>query len=657
MTHPSCILLVEDDEGLAELFQSSLSGAALPLKWVRTGQEALAWLSGHPSSLILLDYSLPDMTATDLVEQATRTGPPPLFIVITGHGDERVAVHMMKLGARDYLVKDTMLLDRLPAVVERVLGELRIRRQLEEAEQILRHHQKELAAIYDHIPISMLLLDGQLRLRKANAAASILLGRPADQVLGLRLGEALRCPRAAHQEQGCGTKAGCDACTFRRYALDTLETGQTYRQIEFKYQQAGSGEETCQFFLLATLRLELDDGPCVLACLEDITQRKLLEDQLRQAQKMEAVGQLAGGVAHDFNNILASIMMHLSWVQMDPQLTAEMRTTLTELTHETNRAANLTRQLLLFSRRQVIQVQRIDLQEVLRDLHKMLHRIIGEQILLVFPEPSGPLWIEADTSMIQQVVLNLCVNARDAMPKGGRLTVSARPVDFSPGFIPAHPEARPGAFVCLSVSDTGCGMDAATQQRIFEPFFTTKEVGQGTGLGLATVFGIIKQHQGWIEVESELGQGSTFRVYLPGAPPAAGQPLPSPSEEIQGGAETILFVEDEASVRKITTLCLRRMGYEVWEAANGVEAVKVWDQHSREIDLLLTDMVMPEGITGLDLAERFRQEKKSLKVIISSGYSTDMIKLGSPGQNRITYLAKPYARDTLAKAIRQCLEQ
>ena len=390
----------------------------------------------------------------------------------------------------------------------------------------------------------------------------------------------------------------------------------------------------------------------------DATERKRLETQLRQAQKLEAVGQLAGGVAHDFNNIIAATMMHLSLLQSNPAVDAETRVALRELEVETKRAATLTRQLLAFSRRSVLAVKPLDLNEVIANLLKMLTRLIGENIKLNFESGSGLPLVEADAGMMEQVIMNLVVNARDAMPKGGRVTIRTTLVEGDANWAASNPNRQPGRFVSLVVTDTGCGMDTATLRRIFEPFFTTKEAGKGTGLGLATVHGIVAQHNGWVEVASEVGRGSTFQIFLVAqvgtleeAEPAAATP------PIRRGQETILLVEDETTVRRLAAKVLRNLGYHVFEAANGQEALKVWQAHGAKVDLLFTDMVMPEGMTGLELTEQLQSLKPGLRAIISSGYSSEMVQSGAPSRAGILYLPKPYAAEVLGQTVRDFLDQ
>ena len=394
------------------------------------------------------------------------------------------------------------------------------------------------------------------------------------------------------------------------------------------------------------------------AMFTDVTERRQLESQLRQVQKLESVGQLAGGIAHDFNNILAAIMMHLSLLHQNPDLDEETGDALKELEVETKRAANLTRQLLMFSRRSVMQSRVVDLNELVHNLLKMLRRLLGENIAIHFENHNPLPAVEADVGMIEQVLMNLAVNARDAMPRGGALLIATNSLELNEPLVKLHSERRPGLFVTLTVTDSGVGMNEGTLKRIFEPFFTTKDVGKGTGLGLPTAHGIIKQHHGWIEVNSQPGRGSAFVVFLPAKvmPPESPETPPAPPAA-PGGRGTLLLVEDEEIVRRPIGTYLRKLGYEVIEAANGKQALDLWRQHSDKIDLLFTDMVMPEGVTGLELAEKLRDEKPHLKVIISSGYSTEISLQGVPASAGYVYLAKPSPSSAIAAAVRDCLEK
>jgi signal transduction histidine kinase/HAMP domain-containing protein/ActR/RegA family two-component response regulator len=393
--------------------------------------------------------------------------------------------------------------------------------------------------------------------------------------------------------------------------------------------------------------------------VDDITDRLNLEEQLRQSQKMESVGQLAAGVAHDFNNMLTIIQGHSSALLAKPTLPSNILDPLQAIYFAAERAAGLTRQLLMFSRKNVIQSDLLDLREVVSNMSKMLERLLGETIQLECPPPPELPAMEGDTGMIEQVIMNLSVNARDAMPRGGQLRIGLDTVTINDDYAKAHADARAGRFIRLRVTDTGIGMDDATQHRIFEPFFTTKEVGKGTGLGLATVYGIVKQHEGWIEVSSEPGRGSTFDLFFPASdkivPPKKTKPVPV--ETTTGGSETILIVEDEPVLREMARDILSEHGYQIFEASSGREALNTWQWKMDEIDLLLTDMVMPEGVSGADLAEQLRLKHPHLKVIFTSGYTTTEVKTDLLVKMNARFLPKPYTHADLAKTVRECLDK
>ncbi len=390
----------------------------------------------------------------------------------------------------------------------------------------------------------------------------------------------------------------------------------------------------------------------------DVTGRREMEAQLRQAQKLEAIGQLAGGVAHDFNNILAVAMMHIGLLQARPDLDGDLRAAVEELDTEMQRAASLTRQLLMFSRRSVLELRPLDVNDLVSNLLRMLRRLVGEHVDLRLDARTALPTVLADPVMIEQVVMNLVVNARDAMPAGGRITITTGVETLDGPLLRGPAGRRAGRFACLAVTDTGWGMDAETMGRIFEPFFTTKESGRGTGLGLATVHGIVAQHNGWVEVESDVGRGTTFRVYLPPHAGEAAQAEPvAASGGLLRGTETILLVEDETAVRRMVARSLAELGYRVIEAGDGREALALWATHAPVVDLLFTDIVMPEGVTGLDLCERMQAAKPGLRVILSSGYNTEMVRGGVPTRPGVVYLPKPFEIRQMAQTVRDCLDR
>jgi len=403
----------------------------------------------------------------------------------------------------------------------------------------------------------------------------------------------------------------------------------------------------------------VDESKVVHCYVEDITDRLNLQTQLWQSQKMECVGQLAAGVAHDFNNMLAIIQGHSGLLLAKEALPPNVLESAQAIYFGAERAAALTRQLLMFSRKNVMQQKPLDLRDVITSTSKMLRRILGEQITLEFTPPRELPLISADAGMIEQVIINLAVNARDAMAQGGILGIATGAREVDEAYAQLHPQARAGSYVCFEVTDTGCGMDEATRSRIYEPFFTTKEVGKGTGLGLATVWGIIKQHEGWIECESEPGIGTIFSVFLP----ATGKPVEpllapaAPETDFFGGKETILIVEDEPVLRQMARLMLEDCGYRSLEAESGLQALQIWEQCRENIDLVLTDMVMPDGVSGMDLARRLIDSKPDVKIIFASGYSMDDLDTTFLREGHAGFLQKPYTHATLTKAVRNALDQ
>ncbi len=394
------------------------------------------------------------------------------------------------------------------------------------------------------------------------------------------------------------------------------------------------------------------------AVARDISDRLSLEAKLRHAQRLESVGQLAAGVAHDFNNILNVILGYASLLLARPSLAPELIEPLREISNAAERAANLTRQLLTFSLKQLTQPEVLDLGALTENLLRMLRRLLGEHITLRFERPQTLAPLRADRGMMEQILLNLAVNARDAMPKGGELSLELSTVELKPDATRGNPEARPGTFVRLAMRDTGCGMDREVLSHLFEPFFTTKGVGKGTGLGLATVYGIVKQHQGWIEVASEVGRGSLFTVYLPphlGAPAPPG-PTQSPADGPRGNGETLLLVEDEPALRMLAERVLLGHGYQVLAASTGQEAMQTWSTHGAEIDLLVTDVVMPGGISGTELADRLQTLNPALKVVCTSGYSLEMLAREPQTRQGLRLLPKPYSPTTLLLTVRECLD-
>jgi len=386
----------------------------------------------------------------------------------------------------------------------------------------------------------------------------------------------------------------------------------------------------------------------------DVTERIHLEEQLRNAQQMEAIGRLAGGIAHDFNNILSIIMGHGELLLATAKLDEDGRNGVDQIRRAADRAASLTQQLLAFSRKQVLQPRMLDLNETVADMQKMLTRVIGEDIELVAKLSASPMMVRADPGQLEQVLMNLAVNARDAMPHGGKIMMETSRVDISPEGgrdldLPA------GGYVMLKVTDTGHGMDSATLSHVFEPFFTTKPMGKGTGLGLATVYGIVKQSGGSIQVESDTGQGTGFRVYLPAVDGPSGVKAERTGQKAEGGSETILIAEDEPDLRELTRIFLEGYGYRVLEASSADEAIKVAQAWTQPIHLLLTDVIMP-GMSGRQLADKILSKRPETKIVYMTGYTDDMVVQHRVLEPGVQLLQKPFTKVELAQKVRATLD-
>ncbi|MGC3999501.1 MAG: response regulator [Anaeromyxobacter sp.] len=516
------------------------------------------------------------------------------------------------------------------ATVQDVTRQVLAQEALEDSEAILR-------SAVESAPLVLFLLDTDLNFRLSIGGGLSSLGLQPGQVVGMRLVDVY--PELPDALTGARRALEGQSSTFfidaRGFTWDLRYTPLVGANGKIK------GVVGTAFDVTDRLKAELD--------------RTRLQTQLIQAQKMEAVGQLAGGVAHDFNNILTAILSNVELMREEAGLGRAALADLAELEADARRAASLTRQLLLFSRRQPMQPRPIELNALVGDLLKMLHRLIGEQIVLDFAGSPGDLWLQADGGMLDQAVTNLVVNARDAMPSGGEILLRLRAVEVQ---APAlhHPEARPGQFACLEVTDSGHGMDAETARHAFEPFFTTKDVGKGTGLGLATVHGIVQQHRGWVELETRPGAGTTFRVLLPlaEAPQGLGADEPADAPHPPGTLERLLVVEDDASVRRVLVRSLERLGYRVRAAASGVEALELW--RSGGADLVLTDVMMPGGLNGLELAERLLAEEPQLRVVVMSGYSPELTQPEALRRRGAVFLAKPLDTGVLARTVRELLD-
>ncbi len=451
-------------------------------------------------------------------------------------------------------------------------------------------------------------------------------------------------------------KSGSQDAEFYRHLWATIKAGQVWSGHFVNRRKDGSLYE--EEAVISPVRDAAGTIINFVSVKRDVTAERQLQRQFLQAQKMDAVGRLAGGVAHDFNNILTAIMGYSERLVQGLDSRHPLQTDAREIERAAYRAARLTRQLLAFSRRQVLQPKVVDLNAIVESMDRMLRRLIGEHIALCSRPAAGLGSVKADVSQIEQVILNLVVNARDAMPDGGKLLIETANVTLNESYAATHPEVVPGDYVMLAVTDTGCGLSDEARRHIFEPFFTTKAQGKGTGLGLATCYGILKQSGGHINVYSELGHGTTFKVYLPCVNAAPDQRLlpPEQTAAVPRGSEVLLLVEDEPAVRELATLALTDLGYTVLTATNGIEALElVRRRDSGRLDLLVTDVVMPQ-MGGRELADRLRALRPDTKVLFTSGYTEDAIVNRGVLQPGLAFLQKPYTPGTLARKIRQVLD-
>jgi two-component system cell cycle sensor histidine kinase/response regulator CckA len=633
---PLRALVIENDPADVELCAHELSRAGFDphCDVVQTLEEFSGRVRATPYDVILADYNLPGWNGMAALDRLRSEGLDIPFILVTGTLGEEAAVACIKRGAADYVLKDRLA--RLPVAVRGALAEKSLREEQARAAAALRASEERYRMLYERnlAGVYSTTLDGHI----------IDLNDACARMFGY----------ASRQEAMAHTLWDITPNRAEMEMLITLAKRQkSFTSLEVRLKRI---DGRTVWVLGSASLIEADGGkPAMIeGTLLDITERKNLEEQLRQAQRIEAVGRLAGGVAHDFNNLLTAILGYSDIVLEQLPSGDRLRHYVGEIKKAGERAASLTRQLLAFSRQQVLAPLVLDLNAVVADMEKMLRRLIGEDIELVTVLGHDLARVKADPSQLEQVIMNLAVNARDAMPEGGRLSLATANFLVDEAYAQRHVGLKPGPYVTLTVTDTGCGMDAETLSRIFEPFFTTKEKGKGTGLGLSTVYGVVKQSGGYIEVESEPGRGTAFRVYLPQVEESLTnvkerEPAAAPSS----GAETILLVEDEESVRTLVESVLRSKGYKVIPAARGDEALALSEQYAQPIALMLVDMVMPR-MSGRELARRLAPLHPETKVLFMSGYAGSSASDGLDADTH--FIQKPFTSEALARKVRETLD-
>jgi PAS domain S-box-containing protein len=693
---PTRVLVIEDSATQAEALRTLLAGAGYDVTLAASGDEGLARFAADEFAVVISDIVMPGAVDGYEVCRRIKAGPrrdtpvmlltslsDPLDIirglecgadnfftkaVEPGHLLERLRLLLttretraqakLRMGVKVFFMdreftitaEREQILDLLISTFEDAVRQNRALRQ-REAEltaaqaQLARYAgslERRLQSVLDNVPeVVFSMSPDATRIYYASPACTHVLGLSPDQVAA----DPSPFRAALHPDDQARVVASC---------LRAVEAGGP-AALEFRIRRPDGAIRWIEGTLIPVADPEAA-GVRLDGVMRDVTEQRRLAEQLRQAQKMEAVGQLAGGVAHDFNNLLTVITSYADILSEELALADPRREAVEEIRKAAASAAALTRQLLAFSRQQVLEPRVLDVNAVVAAAQKLLKRLLGEDIALVTALAPELGAVRADPGQLEQLIVNLAVNARDAMPEGGKLTIETANADMDEAYVRDHPLARPGRYVMLAISDTGVGMDEATQRHIFEPFFTTKEAGKGTGLGLATVYGIVKQSGGFIWVYSEPGHGTTFKIYLPRVDdPVEGVAAPAEARELPRGTETVLLVEDAAAVRAVTRQVLERLGYTVLEAPNGEVALHVATRHQGPLHLLLTDVVMPE-LGGRHLAERLTALRPELRVLYASGYTDDAVVRHGVLRPGTAYLQKPFTPELLARKVREVLD-
>ncbi len=640
MKLPLRILHLEDDRNDAALIQSTLEsgGITCAATYAQTRDDFVAALERGGIDLILSDFSLPTFDGMTALSIARARWPAIPIIFVSGTLGEERAIDSLKSGATDYVLKDHLV--RLAPAVRRAMDEAEERTANRRTQEALRQTEQRLKIIFSESPFGIALVGEDGRPLITNPALQRMLGYTGEELGRMIFTEYTHpedCPKDMESYQELIRGARDSYHMEKRFIRKDSQV--IWARLSVSLAQATAG-----------------DPGFAVAMVEDITAHRVLEAQFIEAQKMEVIGQLAGGVSHDFNNILAVIMGYSDLMMEKLAPDDELKGNLETIRSAAERATGLTRQLLIFSRKQIVQPVVLDIDEVVKGLGKMLRRLIDENIQMTILSGKEIGRVKADSGYVGQVLMNLVVNARDAMPNGGKLTIATNNVTLGGEYARAHEGAIPGDYVMFSVSDTGTGMTDAVKARVFEAFFTTKPKGKGTGLGLATCRTIVQQSGGHIEVQTEIGKGTTFRIYFP----RVDQPLDVAALPQSGpmprGTETLLVVEDEPFLRHLARRILEAQGYEVLSASNGQDALHtVRDHKGSPIRLVITDVIMPL-MSGIVMAEWLTTANPDLKVLFTSGYTDDARTHQGSLQAGFEFLPKPYTPATLARKVRKMLD-
>jgi PAS domain S-box-containing protein len=672
------------DEDEAALFGDAPEASrqwAFEIDSAMQGQEGLQMVQraleeGRPYSTAFVDVRMPPgWDGVETIHHLWKCDPDLQVVICTAYSDFSWEQITARLGATDKLLilkkpfDNVEVLQFAHALTEKWMLGRRANMRMEQLDQLVLDRTSALQAANEALSLEMkerVLIEAalrvsELRFSKAFNASPIAMAIVAKQ--GLRFADAnaafSRLIGWSHEEVLLETVPTLPMWANPADLVDVCEQLEGEPCMHGQACVIKTSSSVNRDVRLTAEAFDLGGAAHYLLLMEDVTERLQLEARLLQSQKMEAIGQLAAGVAHDFNNILTVIRGHVGLQLANAQIQGSQRSSLAQVLAASERASALTRQLLSFSRRQVAKPRAMQMERVIASVTDMLRRLVGENVSLQVAGMDALPAVVGDAGNVELILMNLVVNARDAMPGGGVVSISATPVDLSAADCRSFPERRSGRFVRLTVSDTGCGMKPEVLAHIFEPFFTTKDVGKGTGLGLATVYGIARQHQGWIEVRSQVGIGTDIHVYLPCSDQPVQEVIPDPAvvEVPPRGTETILAAEDEPALRELVQAVLEDAGYKVLVAEDGRSALNLFEQNADEVDLLLTDMMMPGGISGWDLAEKLHERRPNLRVVFMSGYSADLMGNSAPAGGAIQFLQKPYDPKSLLSLVRESFHE
>ncbi len=639
MGNPLRVLIVEDSEADALLLVRELrrGGYDVTFERVDTAEALIDALAHRQWDLVVSDYTMPHLCGTDALKLAREKNLDLPFIFASGTIGEDMAVAAMKQGANDYVFKGN--LKRLVPAIEREMKEAELRRERRRTEKTLWESEERYRTLAEAAHDMIVILDRDGCHQYINNYGARSFGRKPEEIIGRPLEDLFPAHIAERQRMSI------------RKILDTGEDMNEEMRIPLP------GRDRWIDAHLVPVKDAAGNINTILGIVRDITERKTLEDQLRHSQKMEGIGQLAGGIAHDFNNILNVILGYGSLIEANMKEDDPGRIHLKEILLAGEKAARLTQSLLAFSRKQIIDPAPHDLNEIIKGVENIFQRTIGEDIELISMLSIEKPTVLVDRGQMEQALLNLAINARDAMPHGGQLIMETKIFHLDKEYARGHGYGDPGMYVLLSVSDSGVGMDEDTRKKAFEPFFTTKEPGKGTGLGLSMVYGIVKQHNGYINIYSEPGRGTTFKIYLPLTKGEVQETTgPNPTAYPAGGTETILVAEDDHAVRELTRSVLEKFGYTVIQAADGEDAIRRFMENKEDIRLLLLDVIMPKK-NGKEVYKNIKNINPDIKAIFLSGYSANLIQKKGVLDKELDFIMKPVSPKDLLRKTRAVLDR